>query len=118
MEDDEAVRTLTCAMLDGQGYNLISAPGPQEALQAALDYGGRIDLLLTDVIMPYMSGRALFERLLDSRPGLKVLYMSGYTNDIIAKQGLLEPGTHLLTKPFSVDRLLDAVGKALAAGVS
>src|SRR5205807_3448630 len=98
------------------GYRILSAPDGQLALQTAREHPGRIDLLLTDVVMPGMNGRVLGERLAQSQPGMKVLYMSGYTDSFIAGHGVLEAGTHLLHKPFTDEVLVRKVREVLDAG--
>jgi two-component system cell cycle sensor histidine kinase/response regulator CckA len=91
------------------GFRVVSAGSGAEALQVASDHPGTFDLLLTDVVMPGMNGRALAERLLPREPGMKVLYMSGYTDSFIAGHGVLEEGLHLLHKPFTDEVLLRKV---------
>jgi len=118
VEDADALRTLTRSLLEQSGYLVLTAESGAAALKAAEDVHGRIDLLLTDVIMPGMSGRALADQLLRSRPGLKVLYMSGYTYSAVAEHGVLEPGTYLLQKPFTEEGLLQKVREVLDSGGS
>jgi two-component system cell cycle sensor histidine kinase/response regulator CckA len=113
VEDEEALRTLTRTCLESNHYSVIEAPNAAVALDLAENYGSRIDLLLTDVVMPGMSGRELANRLLALRPEVKVLYMSGYTSDLIDQQGILDRDTVLLEKPFSLHSLLAKVHHAL-----
>jgi PAS domain S-box-containing protein len=112
VEDEDAVRALIRGLLTGRGYQVIEATNGEEALEVAAK-AGRIDLLLTDVIMPRMGGRETAERLAERRPGLRVLYMSGYSADVLSKEGFLEPGIALLPKPFRPDALLEKVRKVL-----
>jgi two-component system cell cycle sensor histidine kinase/response regulator CckA len=95
------------------GYEVIDVPGPEEALAASERTRGAIHLLVTDVIMPKMSGRQLAERLILARPATRVLYVSGYTEDIIGRHGVLEPGIELLRKPITPDLLLRRVRELL-----
>ncbi len=113
-EDEPAVRSLTELILTEQGYSVHSAEDGAAALSFASQFTGTIDLLLTDVVMPGMNGRQLYERLHEQRPALSVLYMSGYPNDIVANHGVLEDNTQFLHKPFDVDALCDAVRQAMA----
>lgn len=92
---------------------MIDAASPDEALFADARCAGEIPLLLTDVILPTMSGRELAERFLQRRPKAKVLYMSGYTEDIIGQRGVLAPGIELLRKPITPDSLLRRVRSVL-----
>jgi signal transduction histidine kinase len=112
VEDDERVRAISVAALGDLGYTAIGASSPGEALQL-LANGLSISLLFTDVIMPLMSGRELAERLRQREPDLKVLYTTGYARNAILHNGVLEPGTSLLTKPFSVEELAAKVRQAL-----
>jgi PAS domain S-box-containing protein len=105
VEDEAGVRHLAREMLRQQGYAVHEAEGGSQALQLFEQHATSIDLLLTDVVMPQMSGRELAEHLLAARPDLKVLYMSGYTNDVIARHGLLDSATALLQKPFTQESL-------------
>ena len=109
VEDEEAVRHVVRRVLELQGYTVHTARDGAEALQTARAHGGRIDLLMTDVILPEMSGPAIVERLLAEWPHAKVLYMSGYAAEEATKRGLVVPGTALLRKPFTLDDLARAV---------
>jgi len=105
VEDQEAVRKFTVAVLKSRGYRVLEAPAGPEALLAVERHSGPLHLLLTDVIMPGMTGKELAERLTALRPETRVLYMSGYTSDVIAQRGLLSPGVLHIAKPFSPDAL-------------
>ena len=105
VEDEPGVRQLVREMLHRLGYTILEAGGGAEALRIFDQHQGSIDLLLTDVIMPHMSGRELAERLRLLRPSLKVLFISGYTDDMLAHHGMLEPNVYLLPKPFAPDEL-------------
>jgi len=104
VEDEPGVRQLVREMLLRLGYTILEAGSGAEALRIFERHQG-INLLLTDVIMPQMSGRDLAERLRSLQPSLKVLYMSGYTDDMLAHHGVLEPNVFLLPKPFAPDEL-------------
>ncbi len=112
-EDEPDVMTLTESILKSIGYTVISASGPKEALKLARAYNGDIQLLITDVIMPDMSGLDLWEQIIHERPALKRLFMSGYTADIIATHGLMDTNIHFLQKPFTRESLIDKVHEAL-----
>jgi two-component system cell cycle sensor histidine kinase/response regulator CckA len=101
VEDAEMVRKLTESILSQNGYKVLEARDGHEALRVCQEYPEPIHLLLTDVVMPGLSGRELAEQLALSHPKMKILYMSGYTDDTIIHHGLLEPGTAFLQKPFS-----------------
>jgi len=105
VEDNEQVRTLTFSILKLQGYTVLAAAGGTEALEISASHNGSIDLLLTDVIMPDMNGKDLYERIIDKYPGIKVLYMSGYTGDVLAHHGILDQGIQFIQKPFRVTDL-------------
>jgi CheY-like chemotaxis protein len=115
VEDEAEVRNLTSEILQGLGYRVLEAARPGAAVRVAEQHRGRIHLLLTDVVMPELSGQRLAERLRSTRPDLNVLYMSGYTDDAIVRHGVLTPGTHLLEKPFSATTLAAKVREALDA---
>jgi len=101
VEDDTGVRELVRQILPKLGYNVLEAKNGQEALQLIAHYAGPIHLLLTDVVMPGLNGKALAEELARTRPELKILFMSGYTDEAIAHHGVLAPGEAFLQKPFS-----------------
>ena len=113
VEDAEALRRLARSLLEQNGYVVLTAADGAEALRVAENMQGKIHLLLTDVVMPGMNGRALADRLVRLREGLKVLYMSGYTYTAVADHGVLEPGTYLLQKPFTEETLLQKVREVL-----
>nr|WP_308121261.1 PAS domain S-box protein [Actinoplanes bogorensis] len=115
VEDEAALRGVLDRILRGAGHEvLIAADGPS-ALALAEAYEGRIDLLLTDVVMPHMLGRDLAERFAEVRPAAKVLFMSGYARPVLASQGTLAPGVTLVEKPFSKNQLLTAIQQVLDA---
>jgi len=116
VEDEEAVRGLTSRILEKQGYRVIVAQHGREAMDIASKEDGRIDLVLTDIVMPGMNGRGLVERLTGIRPRIKSLYMSGYTDDDIIRRGFVEPSKSFLQKPFTSDALLQTVRKVLDEG--
>ncbi|NJL27242.1 MAG: PAS domain-containing protein [Thermoanaerobaculia bacterium] len=113
VEDDESVRTLAKVVLESCGYTVVEAGRGHEALRAAERHAGVIDLLLTDVVMPGMNGRRLAELLAKSRPQTRVLFISGHVDDIVARQGLLEPELALLKKPFTPIGLAREVRRVL-----
>ncbi len=113
VEDEAGVRNLVSDMLRGQGYRVYEAEHGSHALEVFSKYGNEIHLLLTDVIMPKMSGRELAERLKAKSPALKVVYMSGYTDDIVAREGVVFDNTILLHKPFTLEGLTRKLREAL-----
>jgi two-component system cell cycle sensor histidine kinase/response regulator CckA len=114
VEDERAVRFVARAILEKAGYHVLDADDPKFAEAIFAEHGGSIDLLVTDVIMPGGSGPGLFKRLALDRSDLKVLFMSGYTDDAIFHQGELEPGIAFLQKPFTTQGLLRQVREALS----
>jgi PAS domain S-box-containing protein len=116
VEDAEPLRKLAQTFLEAGGFRVLSADSGESALEVATRFGGTFDLLLTDVVMPGMNGRALAEQLLPRQPGMKVLYMSGYTDSFIAGHGVLDSGTHLLHKPFTEEVLIRKVREVLDDG--
>jgi two-component system cell cycle sensor histidine kinase/response regulator CckA len=115
VEDDEGLRRLALRALARRGYQLLEAGNPREAVQTASQYPGPIHLLLSDVVMPESEGEPLIDRLTAVRPGLRVLYMSGYTDDAIVHQGILKEGTPFLQKPFTPQALARKVRDVLDA---
>ena len=115
VEDEEAVCDLAVDILGVAGFHVVSARSPEAALVTSAEHPGAIDLLLTDVVMPGMSGRELAERVAGSRPDTAVLYMSGYSAEALGHRGVLDPGIALLVKPFTPASLVQAVRTALAA---
>jgi two-component system, cell cycle sensor histidine kinase and response regulator CckA len=113
VEDDEGVRRLTCSMLRHHGYNVLAAEGGEEALAIVHDQASEIHLLLSDVVMPGMSGFEVADRLSRERPGLKVLFMSGHIADEVTPAGAPPAGIDLVAKPFSVETLTNKVREAL-----
>ncbi|MCL4818213.1 MAG: response regulator [Vicinamibacteria bacterium] len=114
VEDEEAMLAVTSEALDEFGYRVLAAAGPAQALSIAAAFEGAIDLVITDVVMPGMNGRELVDRLRETRPGLRYLFVSGYTADVIEHRGVLEPGVHFLAKPFTAAGL-DARVRAVLA---
>jgi two-component system cell cycle sensor histidine kinase/response regulator CckA len=114
VEDDESVRDFIHSVLTGKGFRVLVASQPAIALATAAAEQGPIDLLLSDVVLPEMSGKVLAAKLVQRRPDLRVLYMSGYTDDAIVSQGVLHQGTQFLSKPFAPDTLLRKVREALS----
>jgi CheY-like chemotaxis protein len=114
VEDQTEVRRLTLAVLKSRGYRLLEAANGSEALSLCERDPGPIHLLITDVVMPGMTGRELATRLLALRPSLKILYISGYTANVIAHEGLLDPGVAYLPKPFSPAQLAAKVREVLS----
>jgi PAS domain S-box-containing protein len=113
VEDDEPLRTLAREILSIHGYTVLDATSPSDALRLADTHPGPIQLLLTDVVMPEMNGRQVADRLIAVRPGLKVLFMSGYPDAAIVEHGVLEAGTYFLQKPFTPDGLSRKVREVL-----
>ncbi len=115
VEDDDAVRRVTRRMLEGFGYTVLDAAGPRQALDLARDHIGTINLVLTDVVMPGMNGRELVEAILKLRPGLRVVYASGYTDDVALLSQLRSQALFFLQKPFNSHGLSHVVRSALDA---
>jgi PAS domain S-box-containing protein len=112
VEDEAALGTIAAEMLETSGFRVLTASDGFAALAMARS-AAAVDLLLTDVVMPGMSGRDLADRLRELRPGLRVLFMSGYSDEIVGRHGTLEAGERLLQKPFSIAQLLESVRGAL-----
>jgi CheY-like chemotaxis protein len=114
-EDEESLRRLTARMLEKYGYNVIAAESASEALQIVAENGRTFDLLLTDLVMPELSGGVLAEQVSALVPGIRVLYMSGYADDVVTRNGSLKPGAPFLEKPFSANDLAMKVRETLDA---
>ena len=117
VEDEPGVRELTNMVLSGRGYSVLEALNPQDAERLAASHGSEIHLLLTDVVMPGISGRELAKKLTARHPNLRVLYMSGYTYNVIAEDGTLEDGLSFLQKPFTPQILAQKVRETLDRAV-
>jgi two-component system, cell cycle sensor histidine kinase and response regulator CckA len=115
VEDDEQLRTLTGGILTRLGYRVLTAPAGAEALRLCEQHSGKIHVLLTDVVMPGMSGRQLAEKILALRPDTRPLFMSGYTDEAIVHHGVLEPGVSFLQKPITPDSLGRKIREVLRA---
>jgi CheY-like chemotaxis protein len=113
VEDDAGLRDLVCEVLEGAGYTVLVAESGARALEIAGEYPGAIQLLVTDVIMPGLSGRNAAEQIRAARPEMDLLFISGYTSEAIEKHGVLEPGAKFLTKPFRTEELLHKVRDVL-----
>ena len=115
VEDDEHLRGLTLRILQARGYTVLTAVDGSDALKQAKDYSGPIHLVLSDVVMPRMSGRLLREQLASVRPTVKVLFMSGYTDDDVMRRGIFDRRTAFLEKPFTPEQLVSKVRECLDA---
>jgi len=113
VEDEVALRELTCVLLQDAGYTVLEASGVEHAIATAMDSRRKIDLLLTDVVMPRLDGCELAKQLLALRPNTKILFMSGYTDDVIVHRQVLTQGAKLVQKPFTKTTLLHKVREAL-----
>ena len=103
VDDEDSLRTVVVDLLGQLGYHMLSAGSGQEALRLAAEYSGKIDLLLSDVVMDPLHGPALAEQLAATRPEMKVVFISGYTDGALAEpDGILKPGTILVNKPFTI----------------
>jgi CheY-like chemotaxis protein len=117
-EDDEALRALGARVLGSLGYRVLVARTGKEALQIVADYTGSIDLIATDVVMPEMNGSQLVEKVLEARPDIRVLFMSGYTDDEVMRRGVIDGQTAFLQKPFTPDLLAFKVREVLDVPVA
>lgn len=113
VEDDRQVRNLASIVLERCGYTVLSAASGEEALSVLQSHHGEIHLLLTDVIMPDMNGKEVFEQISESWPDVRVLYMSGYTDDVIAHHGVIDAGVNFIEKPFNIKTLATKVQEVL-----
>ena len=116
VEDEPLVRSLAVRALVGQGYRVLQASDAPAALALSRGYDGEINLLITDVVMPGMNGKELADLLAAERPGLRVLYVSGYTDHAVVRHGVLEEGIAFLSKPFDLRELGRTVREVLDSG--
>lgn len=114
VEDEEKLRLFVCRALTGLGYQVLSAGSPAEARTIEQKYDGAIHLMLTDVVMPGMNGKVLYELLAPARPAMKVLFMSGYTENVIAERGVWKEGIKFIQKPFSIKELAAKLASILS----
>jgi CheY-like chemotaxis protein len=112
-EDDAVVRSLAQGILEQQGYTVLPADNGRKALSVLASHDGPVRLLLSDVVMPEMNGRELFATISRDHPAMKVLYMSGYTENVIAHHGVLDAGVQFIQKPFTVQALAAKVREML-----
>jgi DNA-binding NtrC family response regulator len=117
VEDEEAVRELASMILSAKGYTVLAAENSREAERLSVEHAGEIQLLLTDIVMPGTGGRELAQRILAKNPQARVLYMSGYTDNVLAQGGVLERGVSFLQKPFTPAVLAQKVRDVLDAAV-
>lgn len=113
VEDNRMVRDMAVDLLEANGYKVLVADSPLKAQEIERAYNNTIDLMVTDVIMPGMNGMELYERLQDNRPGMPVLYISGYTSDVVVHNGTLEEEVAFLKKPFTAEQFVESVKRAL-----
>ena len=113
MEDETAVLQLAESILARCGYRVLTASQPHKAISLAESYDAQIDLLITDVVMPVMNGKELHNRIRTIRPSIKTIFMSGYTADVIANNGILEDDAAFLQKPFTNELLAQMVRETL-----
>jgi two-component system, cell cycle sensor histidine kinase and response regulator CckA len=113
VEDEPAILKVTKRMLEAKGYTVLAATTPGEGIRLARAHAGEIALLITDVVMPEMNGRDLAKNLLSIYPGIKRLFMSGYTANVITHHGVLDEGVHFIQKPYSIRDLAAKVREAL-----
>lgn len=114
VEDEERIRLLICSALTRLGYSVLLSGSPPEAQAIEKNHKGVIHLMLTDVVMPGMNGKILFETITHARPEMKVLFMSGYTENVIAERGVLKEGVNFIQKPFSIKELALKLGSILS----
>jgi PAS domain S-box-containing protein len=117
VEDDNMVRWMTTQTLELSGYTVIQAESPREAIDLCEKEETAIDLILTDVVMPGMNGREMMEIIRLIRPGIRTLYMSGYTRDLVAQRGVVDEGMHFIQKPFNMTTLVDKINEVMASQV-
>ncbi|UCF64175.1 MAG: PAS domain S-box protein [bacterium] len=113
VEDEDMVRDLAVRILEENGYQVLASSRGEKALELSKNFQQAIDLMITDIVMPGMGGKKLAKKIKKDRPDLKVLFISGYTDEIISQQGVLEEGTHFLQKPFLPQKLLSQIREIL-----
>ncbi len=113
VEDETAVRSSARRLLERHGYSVLEARHGADALRIVEESNREVDLVLTDLVMPEMGGRELVDRLRTRRPALKVLFMSGYTEQAVAADGVMPPRTGFVEKPFSMEQLLERLRELL-----
>jgi DNA-binding NtrC family response regulator len=113
VEDEPSILRMTRMMLERKGYTVISAATPTQAMEKAKNHSGAIDLLMTDVVMPEMNGRDLAEEITALYPSIRLLFMSGYTSNVIAHHGILDEGVAFIQKPFSMADMTEKVRELL-----
>lgn len=113
VEDEQSILALCRTLLERLGYTVLTAQRPSQAIELAREYKGRMHLLITDVVMPEMNGRELARQILEAHPGLKCLFMSGYTANVIAHRTVLDKGVHFIQKPFSLKSIAEKVREVL-----
>ena len=116
VEDEDALRGLACLILNHHGYRVLGARDGPEALLVCAQHQGPVHLLITDVSLPHMSGQLLADALLRQRPGVKVLFISGHTDEVLGPRGVLAPGIEFLMKPFTLAVLVRKVEEMLERG--
>ncbi|OGT98054.1 MAG: hypothetical protein A2079_06060 [Geobacteraceae bacterium GWC2_48_7] len=114
VEDDESVRQMTTSMLEKVGYDVLVAESSQAAVRLCEDRNVHIDIVLSDIIMPGMNGKDMMDKITSIRPGIKTLYTSGYSSEIISRQGLIEGNMHFIQKPFSLKVLNEKIKEVLS----
>lgn len=116
VDDEKSVVSFLSEMLMLRGFTVLRADGPREALDAAADFPGRLDLLLADVVMPAMNGKELASRIARIRPEIKVLFMSAYSDEIVTSHGVVPAGVNMIRKPFRLEDLVKRIESVLANG--
>jgi CheY-like chemotaxis protein len=114
VEDEPMILEMTTTMLEMPGYTVLATPSPGEAIRLAKGHTATVHLLMTDVVMPEMNGRDLAEKISALHPGIRLLFMSGYTANVIAHQGVLDDGVAFIQKPFSMADMAVKLREALA----
>jgi CheY-like chemotaxis protein len=115
VEDEKSLLNITKKMLTKLGYQVITASSPLQGIELAEKYQGKIDLILSDVIMPEMNGFEMTEKIIEKDPGVQCLFMSGYTKNVVENNGFLNEGNNFITKPFSKKELALTIRNVLDA---